>query len=93
MSRFYSIRTHTESTLTWGQAESRPIATIMKLDNKSINPNPERRLVTGRCQYPEGNYIYIKAIEEWEYDMLDAFDVPHADDALINGIIKIFHSM
>lgn len=91
--RFYSIRNHLESTLTWGQAESRPIATIMKLDDKRIHPNPERKLITGRCQYPEGNFIYISAIEEWEYDMLDAFGVPHADDALIDGIVKIFGSM
>jgi hypothetical protein len=65
----------------------------MKLDTKTINPDPERRLVTGRCQYPEGNYVYVSIIEEWEYDMLDAFDVPHTTDEVVSGIINIFKSM
>lgn len=93
MSRYYSIRNHADLVLTWSQAKSRPIDAIMKLDGRRINADPERNLVSGRCQYPKDNYVYVSLLEEWEYDMLDAFGVPHADDEVVNGLIKIFSSM
>ena len=90
MSRFYSIKQTISPNLTWAECESQPVAMIMKLDTPLLTTNPERRLICGRCQYPEDNFIFVSAIDYWEYDMLNAFGVPQVNETFTNDIIEIF---
>jgi len=78
--------------MSWSQAKAQPIDLIMKLENVWVG-DPDRKLVSGRCQYPQGTYLLVNVIDEWDYDMLFAFGVPEADETLTKALINIFKTL
>ena len=78
--KYCAVRVSKQLHRTWEDWESHPVDFIMKI------PNGQRLYMRGTWIYPDDTYNHLTYIGPWEYDLLDAFDVPDITDTLLPGL-------